>query len=154
MKKSVCFCRFGHFAPDREGNLKKIIFILTAISVLSGILYFIWCFCSYHAPPKLVREVTYQPELLVQPFPEVLYGNPKAEKIFAEQGINPLYTNRFFEKRPMIPMILKGKKIRRLTSGWFSTDEITIEFTPGNSDTLYCYYVDERYNNFLVGLFQ
>ena len=50
-------------------------------------------------------------------------------------------------------------KLERLGSGNTSQtvtnpDDVRLEFAPGESDLLYCYYVDERYNNFLTGYFR
>ena len=50
-------------------------------------------------------------------------------------------------------------KLERLGSGNTSQtvtnpDDVRLEFAPGEPDLLYCYYVDERYNNFLTGYFR
>ena len=46
---------------------------------------------------------------------------------------------------------LRGRKIKKLSGNFFDTNDVKLEFSPGNPDTLYCYYVSERYNNFMTG---
>ena len=59
----------------------------------------------------------------------------------------------YYGKNQWNPLILRGRKIKKLSGNWFDTDDVKLAFSPGNPDTLYCYYVSERYNNFLSGAF-
>ena len=134
--------------------MKKHLFIWAAVTVAVIVaLYFVLGIDSYHkTTPELVMQTAYKADELKIPKNAMLYGESQCRSFFEKHAIKPRYTNRFFETRPMIPLICKGKKIKRLSSGWFSTDEVTFEFSPADPEVLYCYYIDERYNNFMAGL--
>ena len=109
-------------------------------------------FYGYHAQPKLVKEVIWSPELLEIAPDGAIYGNETAQKFFEKQSFSPPQ-NIFYEKNQWNPLILRGKRIKKLSGNCFDTNDVKLEFSPGNPDTLYCYYVSERYNNFLSGTF-
>ena len=109
-------------------------------------------FCGYHASPELVKEVIWSPELLEIAPDGVIYNNETAQKFFEKQSFSPPQ-NIYYGKNQWNPLILRGRKIKKLSGNCFDTNDVKLEFSPGNPDTLYCYYVSERYNNFLSGAF-
>ena len=110
-------------------------------------------FCGYHASPELVKEVIWSPELLEIAPDGVIYNNETAQKFFEKQSFLPPQ-NIYYGKNQWNPLILRGRKIKKLSGNFFDTNDVYLEFSPGNPDTLYCYYVSERFNNFLSGMFQ
>jgi len=109
-------------------------------------------FYGYHAPPELVKEIVWSPGLLEIAPAGAIYGNETAQKFFEKQLLSPPQ-NIFYGKNQWNPLILRGKRIKKLSGNCFDTNDVKLEFSPGNPDTLYCYYVSERYNNFLSGAF-
>ena len=137
----------------------KNIFLIPAVALILLCLVFgIFAFSSYHAHPELVKEIVWSEEAEAIVKEEMhngaVYHPETGAKLFAQAGIAPRSVNRFFETRPMLPLILRGRKIKRLSGNWFNTDDVRLEFAPGEPDVLYCYYVDERYNTFLTGYFR
>ena len=139
-------------------SMKKRLLIIIAALLLFCAAYLVYCLCSYHAQPELVKELAWSDEVEAIVKDEmhngVVYHPEIGTKLFSQAGIMPRSTYRFFEIRPMLPLILRGRKIKQLSSGWFSTDEVRLEFAPGKPYVLYCYYIDERYNNVLTGYFR
>ena len=107
-------------------------------------------FCGYHAPPELVKEVIWSPGLLEIAPDGAIYGNETAQKFFEKQLLSPPQ-NIFYGKNQWNPLILRGKRIKKLSGNFFDTNDVYLEFSPDNPDTLYCYYVSERFNNFMTG---
>ena len=109
-------------------------------------------FYGYHAQPKLIKEVIWSPGLFEIAPDGAIYGNETAQKFFEKQLLSPPQ-NIFYGKNQWNPLILRGKRIKKLSGNCFDTDDVCLEFSPGEPDVLYCYYVTERYNNFLSGYF-
>ena len=132
----------------------KNIFLITAFAlILLCLALAAIAFYGYHAPPELVKEVIWSPELLEIAPDGAIYGNETAQKFFEKQSFSPPQ-NIFYGKNQWNPLILRGKRIKKLSGNWFDTDDARLEFFPGEPDMLYCYYVNERYNNFLSGYFR
>ena len=131
--------------------MKKRNLALGAAAVVIALVP-VYCFCCYHTQPKLVKELAWSPEQLDIAPAGVIYGNDAARNFFARQKIAP-HRNLYYTQDQWQPLILRGRKIKKLYAELFSTDKVTLEFAPGDPDTLYCYYVPERYNNFLSGIF-
>ena len=128
-------------------------FSIAALLLPIAVLVFgVFAFCGYHAGPELVKEVIWSPELLEIAPDGVIYNNETAQKFFEKQSFSPPQ-NIYYGKNQWNPLILRGRKIKKLSGNWFDTDDVKLAFSPGNPDTLYCYYVSERYNNFLSGAF-
>ena len=138
--------------------MKSLLLTTTFTLFSSCAAYLVYCFCSYHAQVELVKELAWSEDIAHIIKDEmhngVVYHPENGAKLFAEAGIMPRSTYRFFETRPKLPLILQGRKIKQLAGNWFDTDEVCLEFAPGEPEVLYCYYVDERYNNFLTGYFR
>ena len=132
--------------------MKKLLLIPAVALVLLGLGFGIFVFCGYHAQPKLVKEVAWLPELLEIAPDGGIYANETAQKFFEKQLLSPPH-NIYYGKNQWNPLILRGKRIKKLSGNFFDTNDVKLEFYPGNPDTLYCYYVSERYNNFLSGAF-
>ena len=111
-----------------------------------------FAFCGYHAQPELVKEVAWTPGLLEIAPDGAIYANETAQKFFEKQSFSPPQ-NIYYGKNQWNPLILRGRKIKKLSGNCFDTNDVYLEFSPGNPDTLYCYYVSERFNNFLSGSF-
>ena len=126
--------------------------IVTLLLLIACVLLWGLAFCVYHAPPELVKEVVYSPELLEIAPDGAIYNNETAQKFFEKQSFSPPQ-NIYYGKNQWNPLILRGKRIKKLSGNCFDTNDVKLEFSPGNPDTLYCYYVSERYNNFLSGAF-
>ena len=134
--------------------MKKLYFTIAALLLPIAVLVFgVFAFCGYHAPPELVKEVIWSPGLLEIASDGAIYANETAQKFFEKQLLSPLQ-NIFYGKNQWNPLILRGKRIKKLSGNFFDTNDVKLEFSPGNPDTLYCYYVSERYNNFLTGYFR
>ena len=133
--------------------MKKLILTFTALLLpIAGLIFGIFVFYGYHAPPELVKEVIWSPGLLEIAPDGVIYNNETAQKFFEKQSFSPPQ-NRYYGKNQWNSLILRGKRIKKLSGNCFDTNDVKLEFSPGNPDTLYCYYVSERYNNFLSGAF-
>lgn len=74
------------------------------------------------------------------------------EQIFQKRKIKQLYKFRFLEKRKMLPLLIKGYKIKTLKSNLFNTDDIIFELEQTNDEIVYGSYIDERFCNFFGGL--
>jgi hypothetical protein len=132
--------------------MKKRLLVITVVLLLPCVAGVVYCFYGYHAQPKLVKEVIWSPGLLEIAPDGAIYGNETAQKFFEKQLLSPPQ-NIFYGKNQWNPLILRGKRIKKLSGNFFDTNDVYLEFSPGNPDTLYCYYVSERYNNFLSGAF-
>ena len=132
--------------------MKKLFLIPFFALVLLCLVLGIFAFCSYHAQPKLVKKVVWLPGLLEIAPDGVIYNNETAQKFFEKQSFSPPQ-NIYYGKNQWNPLILRGRKIKKLSGNCFDTNDVYLEFSPGNPDTLYCYYVSERFNNFLSGSF-
>ena len=132
--------------------MKKRLLVITVVLLLPCVAVVVYCFCSYHAQPELVKEVIWSPGLLEIAPDGVIYNNETAQKFFEKQSFSPPQ-NIYYGKNQWNPLILRGKRIKKLSGNCFDTNDVKLEFSPGNPDTLYCYYVSERYNNFLSGTF-
>ena len=133
--------------------MKKLILTFAALLLpIAGLVFGIFAFCGYHAQPELVKEVIWSPGLLEIAPDGVIYNNETAQKFFEKQSFSPPQ-NIYYGKNQWNPLILRGKRIKKLSGNCFDTNDVKLEFSPGNPDTLYCYYVSERYNNFLSGTF-
>ena len=133
--------------------MKKLILTFAALLLpIAGAVFRIFTICGYHAPPELVKEVIWSPGLLEIAPDGAIYGNKTAQKLFEKQLLSPPQ-NIFYGKNQWNPLILRGKRIKKLSGNFFDTNDVKLEFSPGNPDTLYCYYVSERFNNFLSGAF-
>ena len=131
--------------------MKKFILTFAALLLpIAGLVFGIFTICGYHAQPKLVKEVIWSPGLLEIAPDGAIYGNETAQKFFEKQLLSPPQ-NIFYGKNQWNPLILRGKRIKKLSGNFFDTNDVKLEFSPGNPDTLYCYYVSERYNNFMTG---
>ena len=133
--------------------MKKLFLIPAVALMLLCLALAAIAFYGYHAPPELVKEVIWSPELLEIAPDGAIYGNETAQKFFEKQLLSPPQ-NIFYGKNQWNPLILRGKRIKKLSGNFFDTNDVYLEFSPGNPDTLYCYYVSERYNNFLTGYFR
>ena len=132
----------------------KNIFLIPAVAlILLCLALAAIAFYGYHAQPKLGKEVIWSPGLLEIAPDGAIYGNETAQKFFEKQLLSPPQ-NIFYGKNQWNPLILRGKKIKKLSGNCFDTDDVRLEFSPGEPDVLYCYYVTERYNNFLSGYFR
>ena len=138
--------------------MKTILLIPAFVLILLCLALAAIAFYGYHAQPELVKEIVWSEEVEAIVKDEmhngVVYHPETGTKLFSQAGIMPRSTYRFFEIRPMLPLISRGRKIKQLSGNWFNTDDVRLEFAPGEPDLLYCYYVDERYNNFLTGYFR
>ena len=133
--------------------MKKLILTFAALLLpIAGLVFGIFTICGYHAQPELVKEVIWSPGLLEIAPDGVIYNNETAQKFFEKQSFSPPQ-NIYYGKNQWKPLILRGKRIKKLSGNCFDTNDVKLEFSPGNPDTLYCYYVSERYNNFLSGTF-
>ena len=132
--------------------MKKRLLVITVVLLLPCVAVVVYCFCSYHAQPELAKEVIWSPGLLEIVPDGVIYNNETAQKFFEKQSFSPPQ-NIYYGKNQWNPLILRGKRIKKLSGNCFDTNDVKLEFSPGNPDTLYCYYVSERYNNFLSGTF-
>ena len=132
--------------------MKKRLLVITVVLLLPCVAVVVYCFCSYHAQPELVKEVIWSPGLLEITPDGVIYNNETAQNFFEKQSFSPPQ-NIYYGKNQWNPLILRGRKIKKLSGNCFDTNDVKLEFSPGNPDTLYCYYVSERYNNFLSGTF-
>ena len=132
--------------------MKKRLLVITVVLLLPCVAVVVYCFCSYHAQPELVKEVIWSPGLLEIAPDGVIYNNETAQKFFEKQSFSPPQ-NIYYGKNQWNPLILRGKRIKKLSGNFFDTSDVKLEFSPGNPDTLYCYWVSERYNNFLSGTF-
>ena len=130
--------------------MKKRLFVITVVLLLPCVAVVVYCFCSYHAQPELVKEVIWSPGLLEIAPDGVIYNNETAQKFFEKQSFSPPQ-NIYYGKNQWNPLILRGKRIKKLSGNFFDTNDVYLEFSPGNPDTLYCYYVSERFNNFMTG---
>ena len=131
--------------------MKKLILTFAALLLpIAGVVFGIFAFCGYHAPPELVKEVIWSPGLLEIAPDGVIYNNETAQKFFEKQSFSPPQ-NIYYGKNQWNPLILRGRKIKKLSGNFFDTNDVKLEFSPGNPDTLYCYWVSERYNNFMTG---
>ena len=132
--------------------MKKLFLIPAVALMLLCLALAAIAFYGYHAPPELVKEVVWSQELLEIAPNGGIYANETAQKFFEKQLLSPPQ-NIFYGKNQWNPLILRGKRIKKLSGNCFDTNDVYLEFSPGNPDTLYCYYVSERYNNFLSGAF-
>ena len=132
--------------------MKNILLISAFALILLCLVSGIFAFYGYHAPPELVKEVIWSPGLLEIAPDGAIYNNETAQKFFEKQLLLPPQ-NIFYGKNQWTPLILRGKRIKKLSGNLFDTNDVKLEFSPGNPDTLYCYYVSERFNNFLSGIF-
>ena len=131
--------------------MKKLYFTIAALLLPIAVLVFgVFAFCGYHAPPELVKEVIWSPGLLEIAPDGAIYNNETAQKFFEKQSFSPPQ-NIYYGKNQWNPLILRGKRIKKLSGNFFDTNDVKLEFSPGNPDTLYCYYVSERFNNFMTG---
>lgn len=130
--------------------MKKRLLVITVVLLLPCVAVVVYCFCSYHAQPELVKEVIWSPGLLEIAPDGVIYNNETAQKFFEKQSFSPPQ-NIYYGKNQWNPLILRGKRIKKLSGNCFDTNDVKLEFSPGNPDTLYCYYVSERFNNFMTG---
>ena len=133
--------------------MKNILLIPAVALILLCLALAAIAFCGYHAPPELVKEVIWSPGLLEIAPDGAIYGNETAQKFFEKQLLSPPQ-NIFYGKNQWNPLILRGKRIKKLSGNFFDTDDVRLEFSPGEPDVLYCYYVTKRYNNFLSGYFR
>ena len=133
--------------------MKKLFFIPAVALILLCLALAAIAFYGYHAPPELVKEVIWSPGLLEIAPDGAIYGNETAQKFFEKQLLSPPQ-NIYYGKNQWNPLILRGKRIKKLSGNFFDTDDVKLEFSPGEPDVLYCYYVTERYNNFLSGYFR
>ena len=132
--------------------MKKLFLIPAFMLILLCLALAAIAFYGYHAPPELVKEVIWSPELLEIAPDGVIYNNETAQKFFEKQSFSPPQ-NIYYGKNQWNPLILRGQRIKKLSGNSFDTNDVYLEFSPGNPDTLYCYWVSERYNNFLSGAF-
>ena len=132
--------------------MKKLFLISAVALILLFLVLAAIAFYGYHAPPELVKEIVWSPGLLEIAPDGAIYANETAQKFFKKQLLSPPQ-NIFYGKNQWNPLILRGKRIKKLSGNCFDTNDVKLEFSPGNPDTLYCYYVSERYNNFLSGGF-
>ena len=130
--------------------MKKLFLIPAVALILLCLVLAAIAFYGYHAPPELVKEVIWSPELLEIAPDGAIYANETAQNFFEKQLLSPPQ-NIFYGKNQWNPLILRGKRIKKLSGNVFDTNDVKLEFSPGNPDTLYCYYVSERYNNFMTG---
>ena len=130
--------------------MKKLFLIPAFVLILLCLALAAIAFYGYHAQPKLVKEVIWSPELLEIAPDGAIYANETAHKFFEKQSFSPPQ-NIFYGKNQWNPLILVGKRIKKLSGNCFDTNDVYLEFSPGNPDTLYCYWVSERYNNFMTG---
>ena len=133
--------------------MKKFLFISAVIMILLYLGIGAIAFCGYHTQPELVKEVIWSPGLLEIAPDGVIYNNETAQKFFEKQSFSPPQ-NIYYGKNQWNPLILRGKRIKKLSGNFFDTKDVKLEFSPGEPDVLYCYYVIERYNNFLSGYFR
>ena len=135
----------------RTEKMKKLYFTIAALLLpIAGLVFGIFSIYGYHAQPELVKEVIWSPGLLEIAPDGVIYNNETAQKFFEKQSFSPPQ-NIYYGKNQWNPLILRGKRIKKLSGNFFDTNDVKLEFTPGNPDTLYCYYVSERFNNFMTG---
>ena len=132
--------------------MKKRLLAIIVVLLLPCVAVVVYCFCIYHAQPELVKEIVWSPGLLEIAPDGAIYGNETAQKFFEKQSFSPPQ-NIYYGKNQWNPLILRGRKIKKLSGNCFDTNDVYLEFSPGNPDTLYCYYVSERFNNFLSGTF-
>ena len=132
--------------------MKKLFLIPAFALILLCLAVAAIAFYGYHAPPELVKEVIWSPELLEIAPDGVIYNNETVQKFFEKQSFSPPQ-NLYYGKNQWNPLILRGQRIKKLSGNSFDTNDVYLEFSPGNPDTLYCYWVSERYNNFLSGAF-
>ena len=132
--------------------MKKLFLIPAVALILLCLVLAAIAFYGYHAPPELVKEVIWSPGLLEIAPDGAIYANETAQKFFEKQSFSPPQ-NIYYGKNQWNPLILRGKRIKKLSGNFIDTNDVKLEFTPGNPDTLYCYWVSERYNNFLSGTF-
>ena len=130
--------------------MKYFLLIPTVALILLCLALAAIAFYGYHAQPKLVKEVVWSPGLLEIAPDGVIYNNETAQKFFEKQSFSPPQ-NIYYGKNQWNPLILRGKRIKKLSGNCFDTNDVYLEFSPGNPDTLYCYYVSERFNNFMAG---
>ena len=133
--------------------MKKLFLIPAVALMLLCLALAAIAFYGYHAPPELVKEIVWSPGLLEIAPDGAIYGNETAQKFFEKQLLSPPQ-NIFYGKNQWNPLILRGKRIKKLSGNFFDTKDVKLEFSPGEPDVLYCYYVIERYNNFLSGYFR
>ena len=130
--------------------MKKLFLIPAVALILLCLVLAAIAFYGYHAPPELVKEVIWSPGLLEIASDGAIYANETAQKFFEKQLLSPPQ-NIFYGKNQWNPLILRGKRIKKLSGNFFDTNDVKLEFSPGNPDTLYCYWISERYNNFMTG---
>ena len=133
--------------------MKKLYFSIAALLLpIAGFVFGVFAFCGYHAHPELVKETVWSPGLLEIAPDGAIYADETALQFFEKQSFSPPQ-NIYYGKNQWNPLILRGRKIKKLSGNFFDTNDVKLEFSPGNPDTLYCYYVSERFNNFLSGGF-
>ena len=86
-------------------------------------------FYGYHVQPKLVKEVIWSPELLEIAPDGVIYNNETAQKFFEKQSFSPPQ-NRYYGKNQWNPLILRDRKIKKLSGNCFDTNDVKLEFFP------------------------
>ena len=69
--------------------MKKRLLVITVVLLLPCVAVVVYCFCSYHAQPELVKEVIWSPGLLEIAPDGVIYNNETAQKFFEIQSFSP-----------------------------------------------------------------
>ena len=102
---------------------------------------------------KKVLSFPPAPPILFQNFLCSLFLSELCSKRKSETKVLNNKTDVLKKQMRSLRLILRGKRIKKLSGNCFDTNDVKLELSPGNPDTLYCYYVSERYNNFLSGAF-
>ena len=89
--------------------MKNILLIPAFALILLCLALAAIAFYGYHAPPELVKEVIWSPELLEIAPDEAIYANETAQKFFEKQSFSPPQ-NIYYGKNQWNPLILRGQK--------------------------------------------
>ena len=90
--------------------MKKLYFTIAALLLpIAGLVFGIFAFYGYHAPPELVKEVIWSPELLEIAPDGVIYNNETAQKFFEKQSFSPPQ-NIYYGKKSMESFDLAGQE--------------------------------------------
>ena len=108
--------------------MKKRLFVITVVLLLPCVAVVVYCFCSYHAQPELVKEIVWSPGLLEIAPDGVIYNNETAQKFFEKQSFSPPQ-NIYYGKNQWNPLILRGRKIKKLSGNCFDTNDVKLEFS-------------------------
>ena len=110
--------------------MKKLYLTIAALLLpIAGLIFGIFTICGYHAPPELVKEVIWSPGLLEIAPDGVIYNNETAQKFFEKQSFSPPQ-NIYYGKNQWNPLILRGRKIKKLSGNCFDTNDVKLEFSP------------------------